>query len=590
MKVGLVFQGGGAKGVYHVGAFRSVEDLNNDPEVEAKLEVVGLAGTSIGAIVASLVAVGFSSKDLITEDGNIVGIGSGEQIPKFFIGKRRWFQIHILREYLRSRFDQELSRSFYYFINFLIILLFITISLGSYYLFYILLNFVSTMTGVILLPLTVAHLSALLSPSPILLIAMYIYFNFPKGIVDISSLGVVLNDILASKIATNDEEKTHLMSEGVKFEDLNNRDSCISDLRIVATNISTGKLKIFSSKTTPNMNISDAIIASVSIPLLFPPKNIDNEYFCDGGLMSNSPAWVFDFDRIVDPDLHTIIFDIEKENKDVLYLESRGFFSLIKVIYKSLYAGILGEKTLEIKPSSRNIVIPIGPQETGLLDFDLSSSDIRKCVKRGYTVCSRTLRNHFFYLRCAREVAGDKILSALDLLRRAHLEKGNGDSLGKRTRRGRERVFFSGPREDDTILRVYYSSDQKSTSDRLFLMLNDTLAGESFDEKRIIHATREQISHRSLSLEQNRYRRALKKGDGQAAWSAHIPVECTIRGESTTRIVSLESNLPMDHYGLGEDTTAFSWVMLGSICKDWVQQAIDFETIDEAFEPLEEPI
>ena len=39
---GLVLEGGGAKGAYHVGAYKALKELN--------IEIGGIAGTSIGAI------------------------------------------------------------------------------------------------------------------------------------------------------------------------------------------------------------------------------------------------------------------------------------------------------------------------------------------------------------------------------------------------------------------------------------------------------------------------------------------------------------------------------------------------------------
>lgn len=47
---GLVLEGGGAKGAYHVGAFKAIKELN--------IEIGGIAGTSIGAINGALMAQG----------------------------------------------------------------------------------------------------------------------------------------------------------------------------------------------------------------------------------------------------------------------------------------------------------------------------------------------------------------------------------------------------------------------------------------------------------------------------------------------------------------------------------------------------
>jgi len=51
-----IFEGGGAKGLAHVGALRALEEKNVD--------FVGIAGTSAGAIVAALVGVGYRSHQM----------------------------------------------------------------------------------------------------------------------------------------------------------------------------------------------------------------------------------------------------------------------------------------------------------------------------------------------------------------------------------------------------------------------------------------------------------------------------------------------------------------------------------------------
>ena len=55
-KVDLVFEGGGVKGIAYVGALKALEDHGYKPN--------SLAGTSAGAIVASLIAVGYKPKQL----------------------------------------------------------------------------------------------------------------------------------------------------------------------------------------------------------------------------------------------------------------------------------------------------------------------------------------------------------------------------------------------------------------------------------------------------------------------------------------------------------------------------------------------
>ena len=48
--IGLVLEGGGAKGAYHIGVFRALDELN--------IGLDGVVGTSIGAINGAMIAQG----------------------------------------------------------------------------------------------------------------------------------------------------------------------------------------------------------------------------------------------------------------------------------------------------------------------------------------------------------------------------------------------------------------------------------------------------------------------------------------------------------------------------------------------------
>ncbi|WP_206667573.1 patatin-like phospholipase family protein [Muricoccus nepalensis] len=66
----LVFEGGGAKGIIHIGALRALEDPRFG------LNIVGTAGTSAGSIAARLVAAEFASKEIIDAEGKTSVLGS----------------------------------------------------------------------------------------------------------------------------------------------------------------------------------------------------------------------------------------------------------------------------------------------------------------------------------------------------------------------------------------------------------------------------------------------------------------------------------------------------------------------------------
>lgn len=108
----VAFEGGGARGVAHVGALRALEnptelppdnanDITDTPvgtSMEGRFEILGTAGTSAGAIMAALVAAGYTSDELLSEDGGdslLKRLGFTSMTELF--GKGRWWQVRALR-------------------------------------------------------------------------------------------------------------------------------------------------------------------------------------------------------------------------------------------------------------------------------------------------------------------------------------------------------------------------------------------------------------------------------------------------------------------------------------------------------------
>jgi predicted acylesterase/phospholipase RssA len=76
-------------------------------------------------------------------------------------------------------------------------------------------------------------------------------------------------------------------------------------LRVIATDIDSGTMAVFDDVRTPFASVADAVIASMSIPLLFPPARVrdstrsdgEGPRHVDGGLVSNLPVWALASDR-----------------------------------------------------------------------------------------------------------------------------------------------------------------------------------------------------------------------------------------------------------------------------------------------------
>lgn len=94
-KVGLVLSGGGAKGIAHVGVIKALED--------AGIPIDFIAGTSMGAIVGSLYACGYSPEDMMelftSEAFRSWSSGTIDKNLTYYFDEPaptpRWLQLHI---------------------------------------------------------------------------------------------------------------------------------------------------------------------------------------------------------------------------------------------------------------------------------------------------------------------------------------------------------------------------------------------------------------------------------------------------------------------------------------------------------------
>ncbi len=87
-----IFEGGGAKGLAHVGALKVAETR--------KVKFVGVAGTSAGAIVAALVAAGFRADELFDPDRPGAGLLDID-FTQFF-DRRAWIATTLFRAFLKE--------------------------------------------------------------------------------------------------------------------------------------------------------------------------------------------------------------------------------------------------------------------------------------------------------------------------------------------------------------------------------------------------------------------------------------------------------------------------------------------------------
>ena len=126
-------------------------------------------------------------------------------------------------------------------------------------------------------------------------------------------------------------------------------------LTMIVSNISKNTLELLNYETHPNLLITQGILMTSSLPILFEPVIYNNYYYVDGGVFDNYPIELFDDDNIIGINMIT---DFEDLNFDL------DFFSYItKVLslswhFKDKNKTILyKDKTIDIRTNNPNELI-----------------------------------------------------------------------------------------------------------------------------------------------------------------------------------------------------------------------------------------
>jgi len=88
-----------------------------------------------------------------------------------------------------------------------------------------------------------------------------------------------------SAIITNEPER-RLIEKTINFQNIRESDRA---LKIATTNWSTGDLRVFDNNDLTDELGPKAVLASTSIPGIFPQIEIQGEYYADGGVVMNTP-------------------------------------------------------------------------------------------------------------------------------------------------------------------------------------------------------------------------------------------------------------------------------------------------------------
>lgn len=435
ISVFCAFEGGGAKGIAHLSTLRGLEWnrengrlRNKSHRLTHRLEHRAYAGTSAGAIVAALAAAGFTAEELLDDSGmprpglgarpasrgiaawagsaadramdllgsagrlfgrrRPAGAGNGPvapvRLPVFspalervgifgtksllhLFGRPSWVKLRIIGLVFHLLRKAWIRWS----------VLFCGI---------VLLGF-----GVFLAPVSTLVVLAVLGVLGWLLLTRY------RGWVSLDEIEVLINRLLCSKLI--DDWSPQAPAPALTFARM--RELSGRDLMVIAAELETAKLKLFSADETPEVPVARAVMASAAIPMVFRPVEIRDKRtgirrtYCDGGIVSNLPAWVFDNAIMVDPMAMVVTSEIVAGDLPAASGRVRGSTASrsasaspfpsagqrrpaesvpavgggIRLVERVMRAGLFGRRILETRGIRNHLTLLLPVEAIGTLDF-----------------------------------------------------------------------------------------------------------------------------------------------------------------------------------------------------------------------------
>jgi len=172
-------------------------------------------------------------------------------------------------------------------------------------------------------------------------------------------------------------------SRPIKFKEL------ILPTWVVATDLSGKRPKVWSSKGTPDAKVAMAVRSSCSIPLFFEPVESGNDFFVDGGMLSNLPSFVF-ADQRKDPSAlggRILAFRLV-ENE-----EYRTEWSLNWLLGRLIDTSISGATDLQVAMQGNVSSIDIKTENVSSLNFDISDKEVEFLLNSGRDAVKEFIQN-----------------------------------------------------------------------------------------------------------------------------------------------------------------------------------------------------
>jgi len=373
-----VFEGGGVKGIALVGALARIQKENH------RIQFKGYGGTSAGAVVAALSAVGYPASDEHARNmwkagepaPDLLTVMTHLNYQKTFLDgndKNPLEKILEIDRQLRPNLD-------------------------------VLANDVSTLWQ------QIKNCSGSLNPFPYVRLVSSIRGKMEehkdriKAIVEawrlfqlIKSRKGIYGTVSFTEWIQNTLSQGPSAPAKVTFGNILQKSKI--NLKVVTTSLQERNARTYGPEKWPEKSVADAVRQSMSIPFFFHPCSDNDDYLVDGGIVSNFPTWVFDEDRKID-NAPVIGFRlIPDQDTDAKELANQDppfgrFGAYAASVFNTILEGAQNVQT----DTSRNVgMIEIKtPKKITAYRFDLSEEDRKELYQRGYETADNALNDKYF--------------------------------------------------------------------------------------------------------------------------------------------------------------------------------------------------
>ncbi|HEX4146157.1 MAG TPA: patatin-like phospholipase family protein [Pirellulales bacterium] len=165
-------------------------------------------------------------------------------------------------------------------------------------------------------------------------------------------------------------------------------------LYIVATDLISGRAKIWNQQTDSGTSVALAVQCSCSIPFFFQPVLVGDVFYVDGGLLSNLPAFVFaDSKQSTKSSLlsRTLCFQLQAEAEPDLRPPCSGLTDFGNLLANAAVGGAT-ELQLSLQSDVHRVAINTGAVKA--TDFEsIKESDVAMLYTSGQTAVEAFIRN-----------------------------------------------------------------------------------------------------------------------------------------------------------------------------------------------------